>query len=106
MKFISEMWHPNSRAVCASCLVYADGRVCISILHSPGLDPLNPDERAEERWRPILSAEAIIISVQSLLNDPNLSSPANVEAGKQYRDSFKEYKKKVIRLAALTASSL
>ncbi|EAA15349.1 Ubiquitin carrier protein-related [Plasmodium yoelii yoelii] len=28
MKFNQEMWHPN---------VYPDGRVCISILHPPGM---------------------------------------------------------------------
>ena len=39
MKFITEMWHPN---------IYKDGRVCISILHSPGVDRFNEQETAEE----------------------------------------------------------
>jgi ubiquitin-protein ligase len=29
MKFATEMWHPN---------IYPDGKVCISILHAPGVD--------------------------------------------------------------------
>lgn len=43
--------------------VYEDGRVCISILHPPGVDEFNEQESAEERWRPVLGVEAIILSV-------------------------------------------
>lgn len=80
-------------------VVYPDGKVCISILHPAGVDPLNPEEHASERWRPILGVEAIIVSVISMLNDPNLSSPANVDAAKQYKEHFADYKKKVKKLA-------
>ena len=44
MRFTSEMWHPN---------VFPDGKVCISILHQPGFDPLNPQESAAEKWSPV-----------------------------------------------------
>ena len=37
-------------------------------------------ETPEERWRPILSVEAILISVQNMLSEPNDSSPANIDA--------------------------
>ncbi len=37
-------------------------------------------ESADERWRPILGVEAIIISVISMLSDPNDESPANLDA--------------------------
>lgn len=43
--------HIHARAV------YADGRVCISILHSPGDDP-HGYEKASERWLPIHSVRA------------------------------------------------
>jgi ubiquitin-conjugating enzyme E2 G1 len=33
-------------------------------------------ESADERWRPILGMEADFISVNSMLNDPNLDFPA------------------------------
>lgn len=33
-----------------------------------------------ERWRPILGVEQIIISVLSMIADPNDSSPANIDA--------------------------
>ena len=47
-------------------LVYPDGRVCISILHSPGDDPLGY-ETAAERWSPVQSIEKILLSVVSML---------------------------------------
>ena len=46
--------------------VYADGRVCISILHSPGDDPLGYETSAE-RWSPVQSVEKILLSVVSML---------------------------------------
>ena len=89
MKFITEMWHPN---------IYPDGRVCISILHPPGVDRFNEQETAEERWRPVLGVEQILVSVVSMLNEPNCDSPANIDASVQFRDHKEEYKKKVRQL--------
>jgi ubiquitin-conjugating enzyme E2 R len=43
-------------------------------------------EKAEERWNPTQSVESILLSVISLINDPNCSSPANVDAGVLYRN--------------------
>jgi len=65
------MWHPN---------IYDDGKVCISILHAPGVDEMNALESAAERWRPIIGADAVLISVISMLNDPNIDSAANLDA--------------------------
>lgn len=70
MKFTCPMYHPN---------VYKDGTVCISILHPPGDDP-NMYETAEERWSPIQSVEKILISVMSMLAEPNDESGANIDA--------------------------
>ena len=66
-------------------IVYANGDVCISILHKMD-DPLYEHE-GEERWRPILGVESIILSVISMLNDPNTDSPANLDASLQFRDN-------------------
>ncbi|MGH0123616.1 UNVERIFIED_CONTAM: hypothetical protein FKN15_050218 [Acipenser sinensis] len=71
MKFITELWHPN---------VAKNGDVCISILHEPGEDKFGY-EKPEERWLPIHTVETIMISVISMLADPNSDSPANVDAG-------------------------
>ncbi|KAG0643042.1 ubiquitin-conjugating enzyme/RWD-like protein [Tuber brumale] len=85
MKFTCEIFHPN---------VYKDGTVCISILHSPGDDP-NQYEDASERWSPIQSVEKILISVMSMLAEPNDESGANIDASKIWRDDRKEYEKRV-----------
>jgi hypothetical protein len=37
-------------------------------------------EKASERWTPIHTVETILISVISMLSDPNDESPANLEA--------------------------
>lgn len=47
-------------------VVYADGTVCISILHTPGDDP-TMYEKASERWSPVQSVEKVILSVVSML---------------------------------------
>jgi ubiquitin-conjugating enzyme E2 G2 len=70
MKFTCDFFHPN---------VYANGTVCISILHPPGDDP-NMYESSSERWSPVQSVEKILLSVVSMLAEPNDESGANVDA--------------------------
>ena len=85
VRFVSEMWHPN---------VYNDGKVCISILHSPGDDPLGY-EQANERWSPVQTVETIMLSIISMLSSPNDESPANIDAAKQFREDLPGFRKKV-----------
>ena len=86
MKFTTKMFHPN---------IYPDGRVCISILHPPGKDAFNEQEKMEEKWRPSLGAEEILLSVISMLNDPNCDSPANIDAAVMLRNNPEDYKNTV-----------
>ncbi|EDK47003.1 ubiquitin-conjugating enzyme E2 2 [Lodderomyces elongisporus NRRL YB-4239] len=72
VKFISEIFHPN---------VYASGELCLDIL--------------QNRWSPTYDVLSILTSIQSLLNDPNIQSPANVEAANLYRDHRSQYVKRV-----------
>ena len=51
-------------------------------------------ETAEERWRPILGVEGIIVSVISMLSDPNDESPANIDAAVMWRNDREAFKKK------------
>lgn len=60
-------------------VVDKNGDVCISILHEPGDDKFGY-EKASERWLPVHTVETILISVISMLADPNDESPANVDA--------------------------
>ena len=75
-------------------VVYANGEVCISILHPPGEDP-NHYEQASERWSPIQSVEKILISVMSMIAEPNDESPANVDAARMWRERRPEFEKRV-----------
>lgn len=95
MTFITPMWHPN---------IYADGTLCISILHEPGEDQYGYED-AGERWLPVHTVESILVSVISLLSSerPNLDSPANVDAAKEVRENWEGYKKKVRRLVRRSA---
>jgi ubiquitin-protein ligase len=47
MQFTTEIWHPN---------IHPDGKVCISILHPPGNDPMQYESK-DERWSAVLSVE-------------------------------------------------
>nr|XP_044607682.1 ubiquitin-conjugating enzyme E2 R1 isoform X5 [Equus asinus] len=98
-RFLTKMWHPN---------IYETGDVCISILHPPVDDPQS-GELPSERWNPTqnvsvgrtpgrtcphlapCSPRTILLSVISLLNEPNTFSPANVDASVMYR-KWKESK--------------
>lgn len=72
VRFVSEMFHPN---------VYATGELCLDIL--------------QNRWSPTYDVAAILTSIQSLLNDPNTASPANVEASNLYKEHRNQYVKRV-----------
>eukprot|EP00727_Mastigamoeba_balamuthi_P006471 m51a1_g2444 putative ubiquitin-conjugating enzyme e2 g2 (183) ;mRNA; r:868847-869933 len=85
MRFTCPMWHPN---------IYPNGDVCISILHAPGADPMHY-ESAAERWSPVQSIEKILISVVSMLAEPNDESPANIDAAKMWRSNREAYKRRV-----------
>jgi ubiquitin-conjugating enzyme E2 A len=72
VKFLTKMFHPN---------IYADGSICLDIL--------------QNQWSPIYDISAILTSIQSLLCDPNPSSPANSEAARLYQENRREYERKV-----------
>ena len=70
--FKTKMFHPN---------IYADGSICLDILTN--------------QWSPIYDVSTVLVSIQSLLSDPNPNSPANSEAAKLYVENKKEYNKRV-----------
>lgn len=84
-KFLRPLYHPN---------IYSDGRLCISILHPPGEDEMS-GESAAERWSPAQRVESVLISILSLLDDAEVSSPANVDAGVMLRNDPKRYRELV-----------
>lgn len=81
-KFLTKgICHPN---------VYTDGHLCISILHRPG-DDEQSGELASERWNVLHGVESVLRSVLLLMDDPEINSPANVDASVLYRDKRDEY---------------
>ena len=76
VRFVTEMFHPN---------IFPDGTLCLDII--------------QDKWKPIYTVSTIMVSIQSLLCDPNNDSPANVDAARMLKTDPKEYKKRVRRLA-------
>ncbi|KAF7702696.1 putative ubiquitin-conjugating enzyme E2 7 [Cucumispora dikerogammari] len=89
MKFVTRILHPN---------VYLDGRVCISILHTAQDDPTQYTP-ANLLWSPVHTISSIIISVTSILTEPNTDSPANIDASKKMLTNFKEFEKEARSIA-------
>lgn len=73
IKFDSFVFHPN---------IYKNGHICLDILSS--------------EWTPAFKITDVILSIISLLDEPNTSSPANVDASKLYRTNRDLYNKKVV----------
>ncbi|KAK9318907.1 ubiquitin-conjugating enzyme/RWD-like protein [Lipomyces orientalis] len=86
-RFLRPLFHPN---------VYPkDGGLCVSILHS-GVDATS-GEAPSERWSPAQSVESVLVSILSLLEDPNPDSPANVDAAVAFRNDREKYNNTVRR---------
>jgi ubiquitin-conjugating enzyme E2 G1 len=88
-KFTDKLFHPN---------IYSDGTVCISILHE-GVD-IYGYEHISERWNPSHSVNSILMSLISILSEPNFESPANVDASKLWRENFDSYKNIIYKFIA------
>ncbi|EOB11933.1 Ubiquitin-conjugating enzyme E2 G2 [Nosema bombycis CQ1] len=88
--FLNKMFHPN--------VYHPTGKVCISILDEDTAGPLGCGA-PEDRWAPVQNIRTILLSVVILLENPNIESPANVDASKLLRDNLEEYKKIVVELA-------
>jgi ubiquitin-conjugating enzyme E2 C len=68
--FTTPIFHPN--------VDYATGTICLDIL--------------KDKWSAIYNVRTILISIQSLLSDPNNDSPLNVQAA-QLWDNQEEFAK-------------
>ncbi|KAM0672340.1 ubiquitin-conjugating enzyme E2 [Ordospora colligata] len=89
LTFVSRMFHPN---------IYENGQMCISILEEDIPDPTGYGD-SKDKWAPVQNIRTILLSIVIILNEPNRSSPANVEASVMSRDHPDDYAKKVIKIA-------
>lgn len=79
VKFVSKMFHPN---------IYPNGDLCLDIL--------------KNRWSPTYDVYGVLMSIQSLLSDPNVNSPANTEAAESFKNSIKKYKERVLECVEMS----
>jgi ubiquitin-conjugating enzyme E2 R len=63
-------------------------------------------ETAAERWSPVQRVETVLISILSLLDDAEVSSPANVDAGVMLRNKPVEYKEMVTKDLVLSKEDI
>jgi ubiquitin-conjugating enzyme E2 A len=71
-RFTTNVFHPN---------VFLSGEICIDILR--------------KNWSPAYDVSGILLSIQSLLTDPNPAANANPEACLLYINSKTEYENRV-----------
>eukprot|EP00708_Paratrimastix_pyriformis_P006508 GAFH01005825.1.p2 GENE.GAFH01005825.1~~GAFH01005825.1.p2 ORF type:complete len:115 (-),score=7.21 GAFH01005825.1:91-435(-) len=76
IRFVTEIFHPN---------VFPSGHICLDVI--------------QQMWSPIFTVNSILVSIQSLLTDPNPSSPANPQAAQLYLSDREEYNRRVRRLS-------
>jgi ubiquitin-conjugating enzyme E2 D/E len=68
IRFITTVYHPN---------ISVKGEICLDILHS--------------QWSPALTIRGLLISLCSLLTDPNPEHGLNKDALKLYRTNLEKY---------------
>jgi hypothetical protein len=74
MIFKNKIYHPN---------ISIDGNICLDIL--------------KDKWSPVYTIRTVILSIISLLSDPNPDSPLNGQAAQLYKESKKAYNKMVLK---------
>ncbi|CAB0012502.1 unnamed protein product [Nesidiocoris tenuis] len=63
IKFTSQCYHPN---------IDLSGNICLDILR--------------EKWSPLYDVSTVLLSLQSLLGEPNNASPLNPQAAAMWKD--------------------
>lgn len=72
IKMKTKIFHPNIK----------NEEICLDIIK-------------EERWSPALTLEKILLSISSLLDDPNPDDPLDIQASILFKNNITKYRKKV-----------
>jgi len=91
VQFLSEVVHPN---------IYRDGKVCMSTLQNPAPAHLEANSDPLTNWRPVLGIEQVIVSLVSMLADPNCDDPANRDCAELFMKDHEAYLAKAKQCAA------
>jgi ubiquitin-conjugating enzyme E2 N len=67
IRFLTRIYHPNIDKI---------GRICMDILKT--------------KWSPALSIQSVLLSIQSLLADPNISDPLDLKIGEHWLKNERE----------------
>ena len=68
IKFITRIFHPN---------INRYGNICLDIL--------------DKQWSPALTINKVLLSISSLLSDPNADDPLDVRAAQLYNENREEF---------------
>lgn len=68
IKFITRIFHPN---------INRYGNICLDIL--------------DKQWSPALTINKVLLSISSLLSDPNADDPLDVRAAQLYNENKEEF---------------
>lgn len=81
VKFTTKIFHPN---------IHENGEICLDIL--------------KFNWKPVYTISQVLLSIVSLLSDPNPNDPLNTEAAKIYKANKNEYNMKVMSYVQMYAT--